>query len=227
LHTSGVNVSGLGVPVTIWRGAEYSYNTFAIESFIDEIAVAAGADPYRFRRGLLDAQPRLQAVLDLAANKAGWGSPMPPRQGRGIAVCLYENANTFLAEVVEASVAEDGTVRVQRVVCGVDCGLVINPAIAEAQIEGSIVQGLSTALNAEITFAHGRVQQSNFHDYPLLRLDAMPKVEVYFVASSENPSGLGEPALPPLAPALANAIFAATGRRIRRLPIRPADLLTA
>jgi isoquinoline 1-oxidoreductase beta subunit len=223
IHINGVDVT-LGVPVTIWRGAEYSYMTFAVESFIDEIAAAASIDPYKFRRGLLNDTPRLQAVLDLAASKSGWDTTLPDGQGRGIAAFVYSNSDTYVAEVAEASVGADGTVRVHRVVCAVDCGLVINPAIAEAQVEGSIVQGLSAALKSEITFAGGRVKQTNFDSYPLLRLNEMPAVETYFVASSANPSGLGEPALPPIAPAVANAIFAATGKRVRRLPIRPGDL---
>ncbi|HEV8193685.1 MAG TPA: xanthine dehydrogenase family protein molybdopterin-binding subunit [Ktedonobacterales bacterium] len=223
IRVTGVDVT-LGVPVTIWRGAEYSYMTFAVESFIDEIAATAGADPYTFRRGLLNDNTRLRAVLDLAASKSGWGTPLPAGQGRGMAAYVYSNSDTYVAEVAEASVSSDGTVRVHRVVCAVDCGLVINPAIAESQVEGSIVQGLSAALKSEITFARGRVQQTNFDSYPLLRLNEMPAVETYFVASGENPSGLGEPALPPIAPAVANAIFAATGKRVRRLPIRPDDL---
>jgi isoquinoline 1-oxidoreductase beta subunit len=224
VHVTGAN-PGFGVPVTIWRGAELSYNTFAVESFVDELAVAAGADPYQYRRGLLGGTPRLQAALDLAASKAGWaGAPLPAGRGRGIAACAYTDAGTYAAEVAEVTVASDGSVRVDRVVCAVDCGLVVNPAIAESQVEGAIVQGLSATLKSEITFAAGRVQQHNFDDYPLLRLSEMPTIEVYFVLSTEDPSGLGEPALPPLAPAVANAIFAATGKRLRRLPIHAADL---
>jgi isoquinoline 1-oxidoreductase beta subunit len=223
VHVSGADVS-LGVPVTIWRGAEFSYTTFAVESFVDEVAAAAGADPYQFRRALLADNARLLTVVDLAASKAGWAAPLPGGWGRGMAACLYSNSNTYTAEVAEVSVGEDGMVRVHRVVCAVDCGLVINPASAEAQIEGAIVQGLSAALKGEITFAGGRVQQRNFDDYPLLRMDEMPAIEVNFVPSAENPSGLGEAALPPLAPAVANAIFAATGKRVHRLPIRPVDV---
>jgi isoquinoline 1-oxidoreductase beta subunit len=224
VQVTGAEVS-LGVPVTIWRGAEYSYTSFAVESFMDEIAAAAHADPYQFRRGLLESTPRLGTVLDLAASKAGWFSPAPANRGRGIAACFYSNSNTFVAEVAEVSVGADGTVRVHRVIAAIDCGLVINPSIAEAQVEGAIAQGLSATLKSEITFASGRVQQQNFNDYPLLRLPEMPAVEVYFVPSTENPSGLGEAALPPLAPAVANAIFAATGKRVRRLPIHASDLL--
>jgi isoquinoline 1-oxidoreductase beta subunit len=214
----------LGIPVTIWRGAEYSYTTFAIESFMDEIAAAAGADPYQFRLSLLNLTPRLRAVVELAANKAGWGSALPRGWGRGLATCFYGNSNTYVAEVAEVSVGSDATVQVQRIVCAVDCGMLINPTIAEAQVESSIVQGLSTTLTCAITFAHGRVVQHNFDDYPLLRMREMPVVETYFVPSSELPSGLGEAALPPLAPAIANAVFASTGKRVRRLPIGPDDL---
>jgi isoquinoline 1-oxidoreductase beta subunit len=210
--------------VSIWRGAEYSYTTFAVESFIDEIAVAVHVDPYRLRRQLLSSNSQLLAIVDMAATKAGWGTPLPARWGRGMALCAYNNSNTYVAEVAEVEVAVDGSVLVHRVVCAVDCGLVVNPSLAEAQCEGSIVQGMSAALKGEITFAGGRVQQHNFDDYPLLRLQEMPKVEVYFVQSLADPAGMGEPALPPIAPAVANAIYAATGKRLRRLPMLAQDL---
>jgi isoquinoline 1-oxidoreductase beta subunit len=219
----GVDVA-VGVPVSIWRGAEYSYTTFAVESFIDEIAVAVHVDPYRLRRQLLSSNSQLLAIVDMAATKAGWGTPLPARWGRGMALCAYNNSNTYVAEVAEVEVAVDGSVLVHRVVCAVDCGLVVNPSLAEAQCEGSIVQGMSAALKGEITFAGGRVQQHNFDDYPLLRLQEMPKVEVYFVQSLADPAGMGEPALPPIAPAVANAIYAATGKRLRRLPMLAQDL---
>src|SRR5262249_43611768 len=152
VQVNGADVA-LGVPVTIWRGAEFSYTAFAVESFIDETAAAAHADPYQFRRALLDSTPRLRAVLDLAARNAGWSSPTPANRGRGIAACFYRNAGTYVAEVAEVSVGADGAVRVHRVVAAVDCGLVVNPTIAEAQVEGAIVQGLTAALKGEITFA--------------------------------------------------------------------------
>ncbi|HEY7126222.1 MAG TPA: xanthine dehydrogenase family protein molybdopterin-binding subunit [Ktedonobacterales bacterium] len=222
-NLNGSDVS-LAVPVGIWRAVEFSYNTFVVESFLDEVAAAAGQDPYQLRLQLLDGNPRLKAALMLAATKAGWGTPLPDGWGRGIACAVFSISNTAVAEVAEVSVEGDGKVRVQRVVCGVDCGLVVNPAIAEAQLEGAIVYGLTAALKGEITFANGRVQQQTFADYPLLRMDEMPSVEVYFVPGGTAPAGLGEPGLPPIAPAVANAIYAATGKRLRRLPMRPADL---
>jgi isoquinoline 1-oxidoreductase beta subunit len=207
------------LPVTVqwWRSVGHSHTGFVVESFIDEMAHAAGADPYEFRRGLLTRHPRHRGVLDLAAKKAGWGAPPPPGRARGIAVCeLY---GSFVAEVAEVSVSPPGDVHVHRVVCAVDCGRTVNPATIEAQMESGIVFGLSAALHGAITLRKGRVEQGNFNDYPVLRMNEMPVVEVHIVPSSEAPGGVGEPATAPIAPAVTNAVFAATGTRIRRLPI--------
>ena len=166
---------------------------------------------------------RLQAALELAASRGDWGDPLPDAWGRGIACWSTWNV-TPTAHVVEASVDADGAVRVHRVVCAVDCGIVINPDLVEAQMEGGIVMSLTAALKGEITVENGCIQQSNLHDYPLLRMDEMPAIEVYIVPSDDNPSGVGEMSVPPTPPALLNAVFAATGKRIRKLPIRPEDL---
>jgi isoquinoline 1-oxidoreductase subunit beta len=206
-----------GVQVWFWRSVGHSQNLFFLESFIDEMAVAAGRDPYEFRRSLLGRQPRHLGVLDLAAQRAGWGGPLPPGVHRGIAVA--QSFGSYVAQVAEVSVGKDGKVKVHRVVAAVDCGMTVNPAIIQRQIESAIVYGLSAALYGRITFKDGRVEQSNFYDYPVLRIDEMPKVQVHIVESSEPPGGMGEPGLPPLAPAVANAIFAATGKRLRKLPI--------
>jgi len=206
-----------GIPIAPWRGVGPSQNGWVVESFVDELAHAAGKDPYAFRRELVAGRPRLLAVLDLAARRAGWGSPPPDGRHRGIA--LWQFGDTYLAEVAEVSVRSDGAVRVHRVVAAVDCGIVVNPDTVEAQIQSSIVYGLTAALYGEITIERGRVVQSNFHDYRMLRLAEMPQIDVYLVASGEAPGGVGEAGLPPIAPAVCNAIFAATGKRIRRLPI--------
>jgi isoquinoline 1-oxidoreductase beta subunit len=210
------------IPTGPWRCATNLAPAFVRECFIDEIAVAIGRDPYELRIEL----PRyrhLQEVLELAATKADWGAPLPEGWGRGIACYSTWNA-TPVAQVIEVSVASDGSVRVHRVVCAIDCGTVINPAMVETQMEGGIVFGLTAVLKGEITIANGRVQQSNFHDYPLLRIDEMPTIEVHMVLSDNRPSGVGEMAVPPAIPALLNAVFAATGKRIRRFPIRAEDL---
>jgi len=206
-----------GIPVGFWRSVNNSFNAFAVEGFVDELAHAARKDPYEFRRDLLAQAPRHLAALNLAATKAAWGSPLPAGVGRGIAV--YKAFESFVAQVAEVSVASDGTVRVHRVVCAVDCGPVVNPAIVEAQMESGIVYGLTAALYGEITIDRGRVVQGNFHDYPMLSMAQMPKVEVHIVPSSDAQGGVGEPGTPPIAPAVCNAIFAATGKRVRRLPI--------
>jgi len=210
------------IPMGFWRSVGASQNAFFSEGFVDELAAAAKKDPYEFRRDLLSKKPRHLGVLNLVAQKAGWSSPLPKGHGRGIA--LMEAFSTYVAEVAEVSVAKDGTVNVHRVVCAVDCGRVINPDTAQAQIEGGVIYGLTAALKSEITIDKGRVVQTNFGDNPVIRMNEVPKVEVYFVPSTETPTGLGEPGVPPLAPAVANAIFAVTGKRVRKLPIRAEDL---
>jgi isoquinoline 1-oxidoreductase beta subunit len=206
-----------GIPVGFWRSVNHSYNAFVVESFIDELAHAAGQDPYEYRRGLLGNAPRYLRVLELAATQAGWGSPPPDGVFRGIAV--HKAFEAYVAQVAEVSVGSDGTVRVHRVVCAVDCGPVVNPDTVEAQMQGGIVYGLTAALYGEISIEAGRVVQSNFHDYPMLRMAEMPRVEVHIVPSTDSQGGVGEPGTAPIAPAVCNAIFAATGQRIRRLPI--------
>jgi len=212
-----VAVDLLPVPRGFWRSVGISQNAFVTECFLDELATAAGKDPYEFRRALLADKPRHRRTLELVAEKAGWGSPLTAGRGRGIA--LAEWAPTTCAQVAEVSVAADGTVRVHRVVCAVDCGPVVNPDTIEAQLQGGIVYGLTAALYGEITIERGRVKQGNFDDYRMVRLPEMPAVEVYIVPSSDAQGGIGEPAVGPIAPAVCNAIFAATGKRIRRLPI--------
>jgi isoquinoline 1-oxidoreductase beta subunit len=212
----------IGVPVQWWRSVGHSHTGFSVEGFFDEVAHAGGKDPYELRLKLLANQPRMSAVLKLAAEKAGWGKPLPAGRGRGIAT--HFSFDSYVAQVVEASVGKDGTARVHRVVCAVDCGRAINPDIVKAQMEGGIIFGLTAALKTEITLENGRVQQTNFHDYQMLRIFEAPAIEVYIVPSSANPTGVGEPGVPPVAPALTNAIFAATGKRVRRLPIRASEL---
>jgi isoquinoline 1-oxidoreductase subunit beta len=213
----------IGVPVLWWRSVGHSHTGFSVESFFDEVAHAGGKDPYQLRRQLLANQPRMSAVLNLVAEKAGWGKPLPTGHGRGIAT--HFSFDSYIAQVAEASVEKDGTVRVHRVVCAIDCGRVVNPDIVKAQMEGGIVFGLTAALKTEITLENGRVQQKNFHDYQMLRMFESPEIEVHIVPSEVSPTGVGEPSVPPVAPALTNAIFAATGKRVRRLPIRAADLV--
>ncbi|MFC3685402.1 xanthine dehydrogenase family protein molybdopterin-binding subunit [Hydrogenophaga luteola] len=214
-----------GPQVWFWRSVGHSQNSFFMEGFIDEMAHAAGKDPFEFRRALMDKQPRYKQVLEVAAEKAGWGKPLPAGVFRGIAV--VQSFGSYVAEVAEVSVAADGTPRVHRVVAAVDCGMTVNPTIIERQIEGAIVYGLTAALYGKISLKDGRVEQGNFHDYPMLRHNEMPKVEVHIVKSTEKPGGIGEPGTPPVAPAVANAIFAATGKRLRSLPFDTAQLKKA
>jgi isoquinoline 1-oxidoreductase subunit beta len=213
------------VPVQWWRSVGHSHTGFSVEAFLDEVAHAGGKDPYQLRRTLLAGQPRMLAVLDLAAQKADWGSALPAGRARGIAT--HFSFDSYVAQVAEVSVEKDGTVHVHRVVAAVDCGQTVNPDTVQAQLEGGIIFGLTAALKTEITFEKGRVQQRNFNDYPMLRMFESPVIEVFIVPSSEHPTGVGEPGVPPVAPAVANAIFAATGKRVRRLPIRPQDLRSA
>jgi isoquinoline 1-oxidoreductase beta subunit len=206
-----------GVPVLWWRVVGSSHTSFAVEAFIDEVAHAAGEDGFTFRRKLLEHQPRMKAVLELAAEKAGWSNgPMPKGKGRGIAVA--EAFKTLVAQVAEVSVDDAGNIKVDRVVCAVDCGTPINPDIITAQMEGGIGFGLGAVLHGTITLKDGHVEQHNFNSYRVLRMNEMPKVEVYIVPSTEAPTGVGEPGVAPVGPAVANAIFAATGKRIHVLP---------
>jgi isoquinoline 1-oxidoreductase beta subunit len=214
-----------GVPVLWWRSVGHSFTAFATEGFVDELAHAAGRDPFEYRRALLKDHPRHLAVLELAAERAGWGKPLA--EGRALGIAVHESFKSYVAQVAEVSVDPKGKVRVHRVVCAVDCGTVVNPLTIEAQMQGAVAFGLSAALFGAITFKEGRVEQSNFHDYRMLRLPDMPKVEVHIVPSREPPGGIGEPGVPPIAPAVANAVFAATGARVRRLPMTPEEVLEA
>jgi isoquinoline 1-oxidoreductase beta subunit len=210
------------VPQGFWRSVGASQNGFFSEGFVDELAVAAKKDPYEYRKALLGKKPRHLGVLNLAAEKAGWGKPLPNGMHRGIA--MLEAFGTYVAEVAEVSVDKDNGVKVHRIVCALDCGQVVNPGIIEQQAMGAMVFGLTQTLKGEITIDKGRVVQANFDTYEPLRMNECPKMEVYIVPSKEIPRGMGEPAVPPVAPAVCNAIFAATGKRIRKLPVKPEDL---
>jgi isoquinoline 1-oxidoreductase beta subunit len=207
-----------GVPTGWWRSVSASQNAFAIECFMDEVAAACGRDPVTLRRELLAGHPRHRAVLDLAAERAGWGTPLPPGRGRGVA--LVESFGSIVGQVAEVSVSEAGDVRVHRVTCAVDCGKVIHPGLVTAQMESGILYGLSAALHGAITIDRGRVVQGNFDDYPVLRIDECPQIDVHLSPTGDAIGGIGEPGLPPVAPAVVNAIAAATGKRVRSLPVR-------
>jgi len=205
-----------GVPTGWWRGVGPTRSVFAVESFMDELAAAAQQDPVRYRRALLK-EPRMRAVLDLAADRAGWGTALPAGSGRGVSIQYA--FGSYLAQVAEVNVNAKGEPRVERVVCVIDCGQVINPDTVRAQLEGGVMFGLSAALGNEITIANGRVQQSNFNDFPALRMSEAPRVEAHLVASGESPGGVGETGTACVAAALCNAIYAATGKRVRTLPV--------
>ena len=202
-----------------WRGVGVTHNNFVIESFIDELAAASRQDPVAFRRALLGKSPRAMAVLDLATKEAGWGKPLPRGHGRGVAL-LYSGWGTYLAQVAEVEITGSGDVRVHRIVSAVDCGTIVNPDIVKAQIESGVVYGISAALWGEVTLKNGRVEQSNFHNYRVLRMNETPPIDVHLVRNGEAPGGIGEPGTAVTAPALANAIFAATGKRLRKLPLQ-------
>jgi CO/xanthine dehydrogenase Mo-binding subunit len=207
-----------GLTTGWWRGVGPTHNVFVVESFIDELAAATKTDPVEFRRSMLASQPRVLGVLNLAAERAGWGTPLPEGVGRGISVQFA--MSSYLSQVAEVEVSKEGEVKVRRVVCAVDCGQIVNPDTIVAQIEGGIVFGLSAALWGEITLNGGRVEQRKFNDYRVLRINETPIIEVHLVKNGEAPGGIGEPGTIGIAPAVANAIFAATGKRIRKLPIK-------
>lgn len=220
-----VHIVETGVPIGPWRSVGFSQNTFVTESFIDEMAHAAGADPLHYRRALLAKSPRLLGALNLAAEKAGWEKKLPPGGGRGIA--LVQGFGSYVAHIAEVSVdAPSGRLSIDRIVCAIDCGPVVNPDTIEAQIEGAAAFALSAAMKDEITIAGGAVVNGSFDDYDILRINEMPKVEVHVVPSTGSIGGIGEPGVPGVAPAVCNAIFAASGKRLRRLPFHAADLKT-
>jgi isoquinoline 1-oxidoreductase beta subunit len=215
-HVEFVRVEPPGIPTAFWRSVGPSHNVFVTESFIDELAVAAKQDAVAYRRMLLDRNPRARAVLDLAAEKAGWGQVLPKRTGRGVS--LQFAFGSYLAQVAEVEVSREGTVRVRRVVCAMDCGTVVNPDTVQAQLQSGIMFGATAALYGEITLKNGRVEQTNFDSYQILRMNEAPAIEVHVVKSTEPPGGMGETGTSAIVPAIANAIFAATGKRLRKMP---------
>jgi isoquinoline 1-oxidoreductase subunit beta len=225
MHVEYVRVEPPGIPTAFWRSVGPSHNVFVTESFMDELAAAAKQDAVAYRLALLDKTPRAKAVLALAAEKAGWGRPLPERSGRGVSLQFV--FGTYLAQVAEVEVSKNGAVRVRRVVCAVDCGTVVNPDTVQAQIQGAIIFGITAALHGEITLKNGRVEQANFDSYQMLRIDEAPAIEVHIVQNFEPPGGMGEAGTSAIAPAVANAIFAATGKRLRKLPIDAGQLKSA
>jgi len=222
LHVEYVQVEPPGIPTAFWRSVGPSHNVFVTESFIDELAAAAKQDPVVYRRALLNKSPRAKAVLELVAEKAGWEQPLPQGFGRGISLQFV--FATCMAQIAEVEVSRAGKVRVHRVVCAVDCGIPINPDTIRAQIQSAIIFGITAALYGEITLKVGRVQQTNFDTYQMLRIHDAPEIEVHIVQSSEPPGGMGEAGTSAIVPAIANAIFAATGKRLRKMPVDPAAL---
>ncbi len=222
LHVEYLRVEPPGIPTAFWRSVGPSHNVFVTESFIDELAAAAKQDAVAYRRALLDKSPRAKAVLELAAEKAGWGQPLPQGVGRGVSVQFA--FASYMAQVAEVEVSKDGAVRVRRVVCAVDCGTVVNPDTVQAQIQSAIIFGITAALYGEITLKDGRVEQTNFDTYQVLRMNEAPAIEVHIVRSSGPPGGMGETGTSAIVPAVVNAVFAATGKRLRKLPIDTAQL---
>jgi isoquinoline 1-oxidoreductase subunit beta len=222
MHVEYQRIEPPGIPTAFWRSVGPSHNVFVTESFMDELAAAAKQDPVAYRRALLDKAPRAKAVLNLVADKAGWGQPLPEGVGRGVSIQFV--FGTYMAQVAEVEVSKAGAVRVRRVVCAVDCGSVVNPDTVRAQIEGAVVFGISAALFGEITLKNGRVEQTNFDTYQVLRMNEAPAIEVYIVQNTETPGGMGEAGTSLIAPAVTNAIFAATGKRLRKLPAASALL---
>ncbi len=215
-HRVDLHSPQVGIPVLWWRSVGNSHTAFVMESLIDELALAAGKDPVEYRRTLLKSHARHLGVLNLVVEKAGWSERPPTGRARGVAV--HESFGSFVAQVADASV-EEGHIRVHRVVCAIDCGLAVNPEGIAAQLQSGIAFGLGAALHSALHFKDGRVQESNFHDYRVLRLNEMPVVDVHIVPSTEKPGGVGEVGVPPIAPAVANAVAALTGQRLRELPL--------
>jgi isoquinoline 1-oxidoreductase beta subunit len=225
MHVEYLRVEPPGIPTAFWRSVGPSHNVFVTESFMDELAAAAKQDPVAYRLALLDKSPRAKAVLELAAQKAGWGQPLPERVGRGVSLQFV--FASYMAHVAEVEVAKDGAVRVRRVVCAVDCGTAVNPDTIQAQIQSAVVFGITAALHGDITLKNGRVEQANFDTYQMLRINEAPAVEVHIVRNFEPPGGMGEAGTSAIVPAVFNAIFAATGKRLRKPPVDPAALKQA
>jgi isoquinoline 1-oxidoreductase beta subunit len=223
--TQDMFIHDAGLRVGYWRSVSHALNAFPNESFVDEMAKAAGKDPYSYRMSLLDKQPRFANVLKQAATKAGWGKPLPAGHKHGIA--LMEGYDTYMAQIAEISVNKANEIKVHKVTVVADLGHMVNPDTVEAQIQSSIAFGLTAALYGDITLIDGRVQQTNFHNYPVLRMNEMPKINVTLVQSTEKPGGIGEPATALIGPAVANALFAATGKRLRSLPLTPEKIAKA